>query len=112
MGFLIRSAFWLSLVLLVVPFDSGEAGSEGNVSAFEALDAAREALGDVKGMCERKPDVCVTAEAALETIGLRAREGAKIAYEVLDERFGGPIPPADLGAAPDGQTTGGIERQD
>ena len=90
-GFLIRSAFWLSLVLLIVPFDGAASGPNGeNVGALEAMNAAREAFGDVSGLCERKPDVCETAGAAFETIGARAREGARIAYEVLDERFGEP----------------------
>lgn len=89
MGFLIRSAFWLSLVLLIIPFDGGSAAPEAeSVGAFEAMNAAREAIGDVSGICERKPEVCETAGAALHTIGVRAREGARIAYEALDERFG------------------------
>jgi hypothetical protein len=87
MGFLIRSAFWLSLLLLIIPF-GGTSGSGGDVDAVEAISAAREAFHDMSGICERKPDVCETAGAALETIGIRAREGAKIAYETLDERFG------------------------
>ena len=91
MGFLIRSAFWLSLVLLIIPFDGGAAGPEAEtVGALQAMNAAREAIGDVSGICERKPDVCETAGAAFQTIGVRAREGAKLAYEVLDERFGEP----------------------
>lgn len=89
MGFIIRSVFWLSLVLLLIPF--GTSGSDGKadmVSPVEALLAARGALQDITGMCERKPDVCETGKAALHTIGVRAREGARLAYEVLDSRYG------------------------
>ena len=50
--------------------------------------AAREALADFSGICERKPDVCVIGKSALNTVGVRAREAARIAYEVLDESFG------------------------
>lgn len=89
MFFLVRTAFWFSLVLLVLPLDAGRApGSPPPVSPFAAISAAREAIGDVAGLCERKPDVCVTGKAAFETIGSRAREGARIAYELLDENFG------------------------
>jgi hypothetical protein len=89
MFFLVRTAFWFSLVLLVLPLDAGRApGSPPPVSPIAAISAAREAIGDVAGLCERKPDVCVTGRAAFETIGSRAREGARIAYELLDENFG------------------------
>jgi hypothetical protein len=83
MGFIIRSVFWLSLVLLLIPF--GTSGSQENmVSPLEALWAASGAIQDVRGMCERKPDVCETGRAAIHTIGVRAREGARFAYQALD----------------------------
>jgi hypothetical protein len=89
MGFIIRSVFWLSLVLLLIPFGGGGGeGKEDMVSPVEALLAARSAIQDVTGMCERKPEVCVTGKAALHTIGVRAREGARIAYEALDSHYG------------------------
>lgn len=89
MGFLIRSAFWLSLVLLAIPFGGADRNGEA-VGPIQALSAARVAIGDVSGICERKPDVCETGRAAIETIGVRAREASRIAYELLDERFGEP----------------------
>lgn len=85
MGFLIRSAFWLSLALLLIPVDTGETGHTRHVSAFQALMAAGEAASDVAGMCERKPEVCTIGKSALETIGARARVSAKYAYEMLDQ---------------------------
>jgi hypothetical protein len=39
----------------------------------------------MRGMCERKPDVCKTGGAALHTIGVRAREAARIGYELLGD---------------------------
>jgi hypothetical protein len=84
MGFLIRMAFWFSLVLLALPLDP--AGNDGqSVSPIQAFFAAREAVGDVSGICERKPDVCEVGKAAMRTIGVRARETARIAYEMLEE---------------------------
>ena len=44
----------------------------------------REAVGDIAGICERKPDVCETGKSALHTIGVRAKASAKIAYDMLD----------------------------
>lgn len=90
MGFLIRMAFWFSLVLLALPLNVGsdEAGHE-SVGPIQALFAAREAVGDIAGICERKPDVCETGKSAMHTIGARARETAKIAAAMMDDTQAG-----------------------
>ncbi|MBA1142013.1 DUF5330 domain-containing protein [Mesorhizobium neociceri] len=87
MGFLIRMAFWFSLVLLALPLSVGsdEEGHE-SVGPIQALFAAREAVGDIAGICERKPDVCETGKSAMHTIGARAKETAKIAAAMLDDK--------------------------
>ena len=87
MGFLIRMAFWFSLVLLALPLSVGsdEEGHE-SVGPIQALFAAREAVGDIAGICERKPDVCETGKSAMHTISVRARETAKIAAAMLDDQ--------------------------
>ncbi|MDN5927182.1 MAG: DUF5330 domain-containing protein [Hyphomicrobiales bacterium] len=88
MGFLIKSAFWLSLVLLIIPFDAGNGAQKADtVGPVTALLAAREAASDIGNICERKPDVCIVGQEALHTIGVRARAGAKLAYEMLDKHF-------------------------
>ena len=103
MGFLIRTTFWFSLVLLMLPFNTG-AENNDTVSPVQALFAAREAVGDIAGMCERKPEVCATGKSALHTIGVRAREGARIAYEVLDEQLDEPDPTIQTGTIPAAET--------
>jgi hypothetical protein len=87
MGFLIRMAFWFSLVLLALPLNvgSGETGYQ-SVGPIQALFAAREAVGDIAGICERKPDVCETGKSAMHTITARAKETAKIAAAMLDDK--------------------------
>jgi len=111
MGFLIRMGFWFSLVLLILPFDAGKS-SEGvpSVGPVQAFFAAREAVGDVAGICERKPDVCETGKSALQTIGVRAREGARLAYELLDGQFGEPDSSISTGSIP--QKTGDAPASD
>ena len=59
--------------------------TRNQVGPLKALMTAREAVGDIAGICERKPDVCETGKSALHTIGVRAKASAKIAYEMLDE---------------------------
>lgn len=83
MGFLIRMAFWFSLVLLALPLDPG--GGPSGVSPIQAFFAARAAVDDISGICERQPDVCDVGRAAMQTIGVRAKESARIAYEMLEE---------------------------
>ncbi|PBC11546.1 DUF5330 domain-containing protein [Mesorhizobium sp. WSM3859] len=87
MGFLIRMAFWFSLVLLALPLGVGP-GEDGqqSVGPIQALFAAREAVGDIAGLCERKPDVCETGKSAMYTIRVRAKETAKIAAAMIDDK--------------------------
>src|SRR3990170_1528526 len=98
MGFLIKMAFWFSLVLLALPLDPQ--GTNGlSISPIQAFFAAREAVDDVSGICERKPDVCEVGKAAMQTIGVRARETARIAYEMLEENGAArPVPSDEVGA--------------
>jgi hypothetical protein len=81
MGFLIRTTFWFSLVLLLLPF--GGDGSSDELGPLQALLAAREAVQDISGICERKPDVCEAGQSALHTIGVKAKASARFAYEAL-----------------------------
>jgi hypothetical protein len=87
MFFLIRMAFWFSLVLLALPLTVGsEQSGHESVGPIQALLAAREAVGDIAGICERKPEVCETGKSAMQTIGARAKETARIATAMLDEK--------------------------
>jgi hypothetical protein len=104
MGFLIRLAFWFSLVLLALPLDVGPDGQgRENVNPIQALMAAREAVGDIADICERKPDVCETGASAMHTIAERAKQTARIATVLLEET------PAE---SADATTTGSIQRTD
>lgn len=97
MFFLIRTGFWFSLVLLALPL--GRGGADG-VGPLQALAAAREAVGDVAGLCQRKPDVCVTGRAAVQTIGSRARAATEIAYRMMDEKAAAPDRMIKTGSVP------------
>lgn len=92
MGFLIRMAFWFSLVLLLLPLD-GE-GAVG-INPIQAFFAARQAVDDVAGICDRKPEVCEVGKAAVQTIGARAKEGARMAYEMLEDKSPAPAASGD-----------------
>ncbi len=101
MRFLFRLSFWLLLALLVVPIgrDDHVARLEP-IGTMQALDAARGAIDDISAICERKPDICAAGQQVLHAIGERARDGARIAYETLDRKFGETDDPMPTGSIP------------
>ncbi|MBZ9661442.1 DUF5330 domain-containing protein [Mesorhizobium sp. ESP-6-4] len=113
MGFLIRMAFWFSLVLLALPLGvgPGENGQQ-SVGPIQALFAAREAVGDIAGLCERKPDVCETGKSAMYTITVRAKETAKIAAAMIDDQQSGPAGTPETKVADGSVTTTGSVAED
>jgi len=113
MGFLIRMAFWFSLVLLALPLGvgPGENGQQ-SVGPIQALFAAREAVGDIAGLCERKPDVCETGKSAMYTITVRAKETAKIAAAMIDDQQSGQASAPETKVADGSVTTTGSVAED
>ncbi len=89
--FLIRTAFWLSLVILFIP--TGESAVPGDeqasdttqVSAFEAIAAAQSTVSDFAGFCDRNPQTCETGSDALKVFGQKAQYGARKLYEYIAE---------------------------
>lgn len=99
--FLLRLTFWLSVVLLVLPYDRDTDGGKADpVGPLQVASAAQEAISDIMAICDRKPDVCVAGRQAAQMIGERAREGARLAYEALDRKFGDPDAAAVTGGIP------------
>ncbi|MBD8893530.1 DUF5330 domain-containing protein [Roseibium litorale] len=85
MFFLLRTAFWLTLVLALIPIGSGGSDSETkSIDPVAAYFAAQAAVSDLSGFCDRNPAACETGSEAISAIGARARDGARIVYEYLD----------------------------
>jgi Family of unknown function (DUF5330) len=85
MFFLLRLAFWLSLVLLLLPSGGGQRNAATNVSASQAISAASATVGDLRGFCARQPDACSIGSQVATTLGYRAQAGAKMLYDVLSD---------------------------
>jgi hypothetical protein len=86
MFFLLRMAFWLSLVLILLP--SGGAprqASSGEVAASDAISAASATVHDLQGFCGRQPNACAVGSQVATTLGYRAQAGAKMLYDVLSD---------------------------
>ena len=90
MWFLIKGTFWFSLVLVALSYFGGSStdnqSSQMNVAG--AVSAASEAYRYVSAICIEKPDVCVKGAETFHALGERAREGAKVAYEMIDAQLG------------------------
>jgi hypothetical protein len=84
MFFLLRAAFWLSVVIMFLPADPDSHTEAPRVSAIDTLVAARAAITDMSQFCDRNPDVCVTGNAALKVFAEKAQYGARMLYEYLD----------------------------
>ncbi|NVK33146.1 MAG: DUF5330 domain-containing protein [Rhodobacteraceae bacterium] len=85
MFFLMRTAFWLTLVLVLISFGSEEK-AEATVDPIKAFFAAQATVSDLGGFCSRNPQVCETGGEALSAIGARARDGARMVYEFIDSK--------------------------
>jgi hypothetical protein len=86
MFFLLRTAFWLSLVILMLPAD-GESGEQApRVTAFQTISAAQAAVSDISQFCQRNPDVCVTGGNAFQVFAEKVRYGAKLLYNTFGDK--------------------------
>jgi hypothetical protein len=88
MWFLLRVAFWLGVVLVLLPTGGSVPLPKSQVSAGEAFSAAKAAVSDMQQFCARQPSVCEVGSQTAVTLGQRAQVGAKMLYEFLQERFG------------------------
>ena len=92
MRFLLRMAFWLGVVLVLLPSASTQPTPKVQVGTVEAVTAARAAVGDLRSFCDRQPEACSIGSQAAVTIGHRAQAGAKMLYEFLNEQLGPQTP--------------------
>ena len=98
MRFFIKAAFWLTVVVLLLPSEPAKQGQTAQVSPLEALGAAQAAVEDASGFCERNPDACTIGSQAFQSFGEKAQYGAKLLYEFLSARFTGETAPVATGS--------------
>jgi hypothetical protein len=88
MFFLLRAAFWISVVLVLLPTGETKTQSEGTkIGAMDALSAASSTVADMSQFCTRNPDTCLTGSHAAAAFGQRAQAGAKMVYDFFTERL-------------------------
>jgi hypothetical protein len=84
MRFLLRLAFWLGVVVLLLPGRGPAPASQ--IGAADAVSAAEATLGDMRQFCERQPEACTVGSQAAQALGDRAKTGAKRLLEFLNEK--------------------------
>src|SRR5215211_5821588 len=88
MFFLLRVAFWLSIVIILLPTGSQQPKSAPTLETKEAVSAASAAVSDMRQFCSRQPDACAVGSQAAVAFGHKAQAGAKMLYEFLSDRLG------------------------
>ena len=87
MFFLLRMAFWLGLVLVLLPREkTPESEKLPQVGASEAVSAATAAVSDMTQFCKRQPAACEVGGQAATVIGQRAQEGARKLYQIITDK--------------------------
>ncbi|WP_313059562.1 DUF5330 domain-containing protein [Agrobacterium cavarae] len=119
MWFLIKGTIWFSLVLVALSYFGGNNTDSQNsqMNVAGAVSAASEAYRYVSAICVEKPDVCVKGAETFHALGERAREGAKVAYELIDSHLNAADEPkvapavarAETAAVSDNLKTGTIK---
>ena len=97
MFFLLRVAFWLTLVLILLPVIPGlqqapapaspPQASSAQVDPLRALEAAGSAMSDARGFCERQPQACAIGSEIAATLGTRAEAGARLLLGYISEQI-------------------------
>jgi Family of unknown function (DUF5330) len=88
MMFLLRTTFWLSVVLLVLPISTSQPkNEEPQISTIQAVSAAGAAVSDMGNFCSRQADACAVGSQVLVHLGHKAQAGAKMLYEFFTEKM-------------------------
>jgi len=87
MFFLLRMAFWLGLVLVLLPREkTPESDKAPQIGASEAVSAATAAVSDMGQFCKRQPAACEVGGQAATAIGQRAQDGARQLYKIITDK--------------------------
>ena len=98
MFFLLRMAFWLGVVCVLLP-GGGAKSPDSNIDATQAMTLASAAVSDARGFCERQPDACKVGGKVAVALGHKAEAGARTLYDFVTAKLNEPAAPATKPAA-------------
>jgi len=104
MFFLLRVAFWLGVVCILLPGGNRSTSTNAQIDASEAVTLAGAAVSDMRGFCERQPDACVTGGKVMVALGHKAEAGARTLYEFI-AKLREKSAPSEKASAPQGTLT-------
>jgi uncharacterized protein DUF5330 len=99
MFFLLRMAFWLTVVCVLLPSGTKSTSPDANVDAKQAVTLASAAVSDARGFCDRQPDACVVGGKVAIALGHKAEAGARTIYEFVTTKLSEKSAPAEKTAA-------------
>ncbi len=98
MMFLLRTAFWLAIIVLLLPTDAQQQS--------QVYGTAEAAVKDVTSFCSRNPSVCEKGKDAFSVFVHKAQFGAQMVIGFVKEQTGGSASqPGAVPAAPDAPIT-------
>ncbi len=87
MFFLLRMAFWLGLVLVLLPTGKSPDANKGpQVDPAQAVTAAGAAVADMAQFCNRQPQACEVGGQAASVVGARVQAGARKAIQFFTDK--------------------------
>lgn len=100
MFFLLRMAFWLGVVCVLLPSGGSQSSApESQIDAKQAVTVASAAVSDARGFCDRQPDACQVGGSLAVALGHKAEAGARTLYQFISTKLTEPSTPADKPAA-------------
>jgi hypothetical protein len=91
--FLVRIAFWLIIIVLLLPTDGKQQS--------EVYGTAQAAVKDVSGFCDRNPDACVKGMNIFNMLVQKAQFGASMLVGFVQEQSAGGETVQTQALAPD-----------
>jgi hypothetical protein len=109
MFFLLRMAFWLGLVLVLLPRDkTPESEKLPQLGASEAVSAASAVVSDMSQFCKRQPAACEVGGQAATVLNQRAQDGARKLYQIITDKRS-PDHTGSIGGAEDRDAASPVE---
>lgn len=106
MFFLIRVCLWLGIVLVLLPSGNYQPKTAGTtIGAVDAIGAATAAVSDMGGFCQRQPEACEVGGQAAAALGQRAQAGARMLFDVIQDKMNAPTQTGSVKVLPGSQDT-------
>ena len=107
MFFLLRMAFWLGVVCVLLPGGTKSSSPDAQIDATQAMTLAGAAVSDARGFCERQPDACKVGGKVAVALGHKAEAGARTLYEFVSTKINEKSAPEQKTAGKAGTSSAG-----